>query len=43
MSFFPERLQPIIAAMSTVAINVLEPPAFDPESQYFIPLFDEIS
>jgi hypothetical protein len=32
-----------IGAMSTVAINVLEPPAFDPESQYFIPLFDEIS
>ncbi len=29
--------------MSTVAINVLEPPAFNPESQYFKPLFNKIS
>jgi hypothetical protein len=27
----------------TVAINVLEPPAFNPESQYFKPLFNKIS
>jgi hypothetical protein len=26
-----------------VAINVLEPGAFNPESQYFIPLFNKIS
>jgi len=31
------------AAMCTVAINVLEPRAFNPESQYFIPLFNKIS
>jgi hypothetical protein len=42
--FFPERLQPItIAAMCIVAINVLEPHAFDLESQYFILLFDKFS
>ncbi len=42
--FFPERLQPITAAdMCTVAINVLEPRAFNSESQYFIPLFNKIS
>ncbi len=29
--------------MCTEAINVLEPPAFDAESQYFISLFDKIS
>jgi hypothetical protein len=41
---FPERFQPItIAAMCTVTINVLEPGAFNPESQYFIPLFNKIS
>ncbi len=39
-----ERLQPITAAaMWTVAINVLEPLAFNSESQYFIPLFNKIS
>jgi hypothetical protein len=27
----------------TVAINVLEPGTFDPESQYFIPIFHKIS
>ncbi len=41
--FFPERLRPITAVMCTVAINVLEPCAFNPESQYFIPLFDKLS
>ncbi len=36
--FFPERFQPITAAaMCTVAINVLEPGAFNADSQYFIP------
>jgi hypothetical protein len=30
---FLERLQPITAAMCTVVINVLEPGAFNPESQ----------
>jgi hypothetical protein len=36
--------QPITAAaMCTVAIDVLEPRAFNSESQYFIPLFNEIS
>jgi len=29
--------------MCTVAINVLEPGAFNPEFQYFIPLFNKIS
>jgi hypothetical protein len=29
--------------MCTVAINVLAPRAFNPESQYFIPLFNKIS
>jgi hypothetical protein len=29
--------------MCTVAINVLEPVAFNAESQYFIPLFNKIS
>jgi hypothetical protein len=41
--FFPERLRPITAVMCTVAINVLEPCAFSPESQYFIPLFNKFS
>jgi hypothetical protein len=41
---FPERFQPIAAAaMCSVAINVLEPGAFNPESYYFIPLFNKIS
>jgi hypothetical protein len=41
---FPERLQPITAvAMCTVAVNFLEPGAFNPESQYFIPRFNQIS
>jgi len=41
---FPERLQPITApAMCTVTLNVLAPPAFNPESLYFIPLFNKIS
>ncbi len=40
---FPERFQPITAAaMCTVAINVLKPGAFNPESEYFIPLFNKI-
>jgi hypothetical protein len=29
--------------MCTVAINVVEPGAFNAESQYFIPLFNRIS
>jgi hypothetical protein len=29
--------------MWTVVINVLDPGAFDAESQYFIPLFNKIS
>jgi hypothetical protein len=33
MSFFFERLQPITAAMCIVIINVLEPGAFNLESQ----------
>jgi len=42
--FFFERFQPITAAaMCTVAINVVEPGAFNAESQYFIPLFNRIS
>jgi hypothetical protein len=41
---FPERFQPIaVVTMCTVATNVLEPGAFNPESQYFIPLFNKIS
>ncbi len=41
---FPERFQPIAAAaMCSVAINVLEPGAFNAESQYFIPLFNRFS
>ncbi len=41
---FPEYFQPIIIAdMCTVAINVLEPGAFNVESQYFIPLFNTFS
>ncbi len=41
---FPERFQPITAAaVCTVAMNVLEPGAFNAESQYFIPLFNRIS
>jgi len=31
------------AAMCTVVINVLEPGAFNPKSQYFIPWFNKIS
>jgi hypothetical protein len=43
-SFFPERLQPITAAaMCTVSINAIEPRAFNPESEHFIPLFNKIS
>jgi hypothetical protein len=39
-----ERFQPITtAATCTVSINVLEPGAFNAESQYFIPLFNKIS
>jgi hypothetical protein len=41
---FPERFEPITAAaVCTVAINFLEPGAFNSESQYFIPLFNRIS
>jgi len=41
---FRERFQPITAAaMCAVAIPVLEPSAFNPESQHFIPLFNKIS
>jgi len=41
---FPERFQPITAAaMCTIPINVLEPGAYNAESQYFIPLFNKIS
>jgi hypothetical protein len=42
---FTEPIQPIpaAAAMCAVAINVLKPRAFNPESQYFIPLFNKIS
>jgi hypothetical protein len=41
---FPERFQPITAAaMCTVTINVLEPGAFNLESQYLIPLFTNFS
>jgi hypothetical protein len=37
-SLLSERLQPITAAATcTVAMNVLEPGAFNAESQYFIP------
>jgi hypothetical protein len=35
--FFPERFQRIAAAMCTVAINVLEPGAFNAETPYSIP------
>jgi len=41
---FPECIQPITAAaLCTVAINVLVPRAFNPESQYFIPWFNKVS
>jgi hypothetical protein len=41
---FPECFQPSTApAMYIVAINVFAPRAFNPESQYFIPLFNKIS
>jgi hypothetical protein len=40
---FRERFQPITAAMCTVALNVLETGAFNPEFQYFIPFFNKIS
>ncbi len=45
MLSFPQRFQPITAAAmcTTVAINVLEPRAFNAESQYFIPLLNKIS
>ncbi len=39
---FPERFQPITAAVCAVAINVLEPGAFNAKSQYFILLFNKI-
>ncbi len=39
---FVERFQPITATICAVAINVLDPGAFNPESQYFIPLFNKI-
>jgi hypothetical protein len=40
---FPERFEPITAAaMCTVAINVLKPGAFNPESEYFVHLFNKI-
>jgi len=38
--FFPEHLQPIIDVMCIVAINVLEPCAFNHESQYLIKFHD---
>ncbi len=39
---FPERFQSIpAAALCTVAMNVLEPCAFNAEFQYFIPLFNK--
>jgi hypothetical protein len=40
---FPKRLQPITVAVCTVTINVLTPRAFNPESQYFIPLFHDLA
>ncbi len=41
---FLERLQLITAAaFCIIAINALAPRAFNPESQYFIPLFNKIS
>jgi hypothetical protein len=41
---FPEGFEPMTAAaMYTVAINVLARGAFNAESQYFIPLFNNIS
>jgi hypothetical protein len=43
LSFLLQRFQPIAAAMCTVIINDLEPGAFNPESQYFIHLFNKIS
>jgi hypothetical protein len=44
LSFLFQRFRPITAAaMSTVVINDLEPGAFNPESQYFIHLFNKIS
>ncbi len=43
LAFLLQRFQPIAAAMCTVIINDLEPGAFNPESQYFIHLFNKIS
>jgi hypothetical protein len=41
---FLEGFQPITpVAMSTVVIHVLKPGAFNPESRYFIPLFNKTS
>jgi hypothetical protein len=41
---FPECLQLIIVTtLCVVAINVFAPHAFNPKSQYFLPLFNKIS
>jgi hypothetical protein len=39
---FPERFQPITAAMCAGAITVVEPGAFNAKSEYFKLLFDKI-
>jgi len=36
------RYQSLLLCILTVHINVLEPGAFNPESQYFVPLFNRI-
>jgi hypothetical protein len=41
--FFLNAFNQSLLLLCTVAINVFEPPPFDPESQYFIPLSDKIS
>jgi len=42
--YFPKCFQPItIVVMGIVAINVLEPSAFNVEFLYFVPLFNRIS
>jgi hypothetical protein len=42
--YFPKCFQPItIVVMGIVAINVLEPGAFNVEFLYFLPLFNKIS
>jgi len=41
--FFLNAFNQSLLLLCTVARNDLEPPQFDPESQYFIPLFDKIS